>query len=51
MRPLYFLKSFGLKQLETTRRDVLRKLASGNADEIREGMKQEYAYRSCLAVQ
>ncbi len=40
MRPLYFLKSFGLKQLETTRRDVLRKLASGNADEIREGMKQ-----------
>ena len=40
MRPLYFLKSFGLKQLETTRRDVLRKLGSGNADEIREGMKQ-----------
>tara|TARA_Y100000114_G_C11760672_1_gene329450 strand:- start:79 stop:3114 length:3036 start_codon:yes stop_codon:yes gene_type:complete len=40
MRPFYFLKSFGLKQLETTRRDVLRKLASGNADEIREGMKQ-----------
>ena len=40
MRPFYFLKSFGLKQLETTRRDVLRKLASGNANEIREGMKQ-----------
>lgn len=40
MRPLYYLKSFGLKQLETTRRDVLRKLGSGNADEIREGMKQ-----------
>ena len=39
-RPLYFLKSFGLKQLETTRRDVLRKLGSGNADEIRDGMKQ-----------
>ncbi len=29
-----------MKQLETTRRDVLRKLASGNANEIREGMKQ-----------
>lgn len=40
MRPLYFLKSFGLKQLETTRRDVLRKLGSGNADQIREGMRQ-----------
>ena len=40
MRPFYFLKSFGLKQLETTRRDVTRKLASGNANEIREGMKQ-----------
>ena len=40
LRPIYFLKSFGLKQLETTRRDVLRKLASGNANEIREGMKQ-----------
>ena len=40
MRPLYYLKTFGLKQLETTRRDVLRKLGSGNADEIREGMKQ-----------
>ncbi len=39
-RPMYFLKSFGLKQLETTRRDVLRKLGSGNADEIREGYQQ-----------
>ena len=39
-RPMYFLKSFGLKQLETTRREVLRKIGSGNADEIREGMKQ-----------
>ena len=39
-RPAYFLKSFALKQLETTRRDVLRKIASGNKDEIREGMRQ-----------
>ena len=40
MRPAYFLKSFGLKQLETTRREVLRKIGSGNAKEIREGWKQ-----------
>ena len=40
MRPAYFLKSFGLKQLETTRREVLRKIASGNAKEIREGFRQ-----------
>ena len=39
-RPFYFLKSFALKQLETTRRDVTRKLASGNANEIRDGMRQ-----------
>lgn len=39
-RPMFFLKSFGLKQLETTRRDVLRKLGSGNAKEIREGQRQ-----------
>ena len=39
-RAFYFLKSFGLKQLETTRRDVLRKLASGNREEVKEGMKQ-----------
>ena len=39
-RPAYFLKSFALKQLETTRRDVTRKLASGNANEIRDGMRQ-----------
>jgi len=39
-RAFYFLKSFGLKQLETTRRDVLRKLASGNKEEVKEGMKQ-----------
>lgn len=40
MRPFYFLKSFGLKQLETTRREVLRKIGSGNAKEIRDGWKQ-----------
>lgn len=40
MRPAYFLKSFGLKQLETTRREVLRKIASGNAKEITEGFRQ-----------
>ena len=40
MRPAYFLKSFGLKQLETTRREVLRKIGSGNAKEIREGWTQ-----------
>ena len=34
------MKSFGLKQLETTRREVLRKIGSGNAKEIREGWKQ-----------
>lgn len=39
-RPFYFLKSFALKQLETTRRDITRKLASGNANEIRDGMRQ-----------
>ena len=39
-RPAYFLKSFALKQLETTRRDITRKLASGNANEIRDGMRQ-----------
>ena len=39
-RPAYFLKSFALKQLETTRRDVTRKIASGNADEIRDGIRQ-----------
>ena len=39
-RAFYFLKSFGLKQLETTRRDVLRKLASGNREVVKEGMKQ-----------
>lgn len=39
-RPFYFLKSFGLKQLETTRRDILRKIGSGNAKEIREGFQQ-----------
>jgi hypothetical protein len=39
-RVFYFLKSFGLKQLETTRRDILRKLASTNKDEVKEGMKQ-----------
>ena len=39
-RPFYFLKSFGLKQLETTRREVLRKISSSNAQEVREGMKQ-----------
>tara|TARA_Y100001963_G_C6793469_1_gene457047 strand:- start:1991 stop:5014 length:3024 start_codon:yes stop_codon:yes gene_type:complete len=39
-RPFFFLKSFGLKQLETTRRQVTRKIASGNPKEIREGMRQ-----------
>ena len=39
-RPFYFLKSFALKQLETTRRDITRKLASGNANEISDGMRQ-----------
>ena len=36
-KSFYFLKSFGLKQLETARRDVLRKLASGNKAEAGEG--------------
>ena len=40
LRPAYFLKSFGLKQLETTRREVLRKIGSGNAKEIKEGWRQ-----------
>ncbi len=39
-RPAYFLKSFALKQLETTRRDITRKLASGNANEIHDGFRQ-----------
>lgn len=40
MRPFYFLKSFGLKQLETTRREVLRKIGSTDPKEIKEGYKQ-----------
>ena len=30
LKSMYFLKSFGLKQLETMRRDVFRQIASGN---------------------
>lgn len=40
LRPAYFLKSFGLKMLETTRRDVLRKLGSGDPKQVKEGVKQ-----------
>ena len=36
-RSFYFLKSFGLKQLETARRDIYRKLASDNKKEKAEG--------------
>ena len=36
-KSFYFLKSFGLKQLQTARRDVLSKLASGNKAEAAEG--------------
>ena len=36
-KSFYFLKSFGLKQLETARRDVLRKLGSGKPGEMAEG--------------
>ncbi len=39
-RPAYFLKSFTLKQLETTRRDVLRKLGSDKPEEVKDGMRQ-----------
>ena len=37
-RSSYFLKSFGLKQLETMRRDVLRQLASGDKKVAAEGV-------------
>ena len=37
LRSAYWLKSFGLKQLETARRDIFRKLASDNKKEKAEG--------------
>lgn len=36
-RSAYFLKTFTLKQIETARRDIFRKLASGNKAEAGEG--------------
>ena len=36
-KSFYFLKSFGLKQLETMRRDVIRQIASGNKKQAAEG--------------
>ena len=37
-RSMYFLKSFGLKQMETMRRDVLRQLGSGDKKVAAEGV-------------
>ena len=37
-RAAYFLKSFGLKQMETMRRDVLRQLGSGDKKQAAEGV-------------
>jgi hypothetical protein len=39
-RSFYYLKSFSMKMLETTRRDVLRKLASSDRKVVADGMKQ-----------
>ncbi len=36
-KSFYFLKSFGLKQLETMRRDVIRQMASGDKRQAAEG--------------
>ena len=38
LKSMYFLKSFGLKQLETMRRDVFRQIASGNKEQVKQGV-------------
>lgn len=39
-RSAYYLKSFSMKMLETTRRDLFRKLASSDKKVVADGMKQ-----------
>lgn len=39
-RSFYYLKSFSMKMLETTRRDLFRKLASSDKKVVADGMKQ-----------
>ena len=39
-RLFYTLKTFGLTVMETSRREILRKIASGKPEQVKEGMKQ-----------